>query len=200
MGKAFSDEEKELINENIKKEAFELFRKNGIRKTTIGDITKKVGIAQGGFYTFYKNKEELFYDIIDDDMDVQIQHCLYYLDKCDDKPQDTLYKAIKHNCMHMQENRAMWLDEPDIMEILNRRKSEEVNSERDKFKSVIEKMSDYWIKNKRIISMDKDKLVSLFMIARTMYINKECCINDDDFDEIFEDFIINSINKYIKTK
>ena len=120
---------------------------------------------------------------------------LYYLENGDDKPEDTLYKAIKHNCMHMQENRAMWLDEPDIMEILNRRKSEQVNSERAKFKSVIEKMNDYWIKNKRIISMDKDKLVSLLLIARTMYINKECCSNDDDFDEIFEDFIVNCIRK-----
>ena len=62
MGKAFSEEERVVIKENIKKEAFELFKNNGIRKTSIAAITQKVGISQGGFYTFYKNKEQVKYN------------------------------------------------------------------------------------------------------------------------------------------
>lgn len=198
MGKAFTDKERELIKENIKKEAFKLFKINGIRKTSIGQITKNSGISQGGFYSFYKNKEELFYEIIDDDMDLQIEHMLSYMDESVKDPAKMLYTSIKHNCMHMMENRAIWLDEPDIMEILNSRKEEDSLKEKEKFRRVVDKLYDFWIDKKCISFMNKDKLVSVFLIARTMYINKECC-NDVDFEEIFDIFIKNSINKYLKT-
>lgn len=197
MGKAFTDKERELIKETIKKEAFELFKIYGIRKTSISQITKMAGISQGGFYSFYKNKEELFYEIMDDDMDMQIEHCLSYIEESVKDPFNRLYLCIKHNCMHMRKNRAIWLDEPDIMKILNERKEEDNIKEREKLTKVINTFYNFWRERNCISFMDCGKLVSLFLIARTMYINKECC-NDDDFEEIFDNFIINSINKYLK--
>lgn len=197
MGKAFSEEERVVIKENIKKEAFELFKNNGIRKTSIAAITQKVGISQGGFYTFYKNKEEVLYDIMDDDMDMQIEHCLRHLEESKNDPFGMLYASIKHNCKHMQENRAIWIDEPDIMEILRQRKEEDILKEKEKFRKVLHTLNDYWKECKCIISMDVEKLLSVFLIARTMYINKEYC-NSKDFEEIFDIFIINAIKKYLK--
>ena len=197
MGKAFSDKERELIKEKIKKESFEFFKKNGIRKTSIEQITKNVGISQGGFYSFYKNKEELFYDIMNDDIDMQIEHFLSHLSESINDPANMFYTCIKHNCMHMLENRAIWLDEPDIMAILNSRKDETILEEKEKFRKVIMKVKDFWIKNKCIDYMDSEKLLSVFLMARTMYINKECC-NDEDFDEIFDIFVKTAIGRYLK--
>lgn len=196
MGKAFSEEERQLIKENIKKEAFKLFKKNGIRKTSIREITKNVGIAQGGFYNFYKNKEEVFYDIIDDDMDIQIEHFLEHLEESIDNPVGMLYTCIKHHCRHMQENRAIWIDEPDIMEILNSRKEEDTIKEKEKLRRVLMKLSDFWMEKECIKFMNIEKLLSVFLISKTMYINKECCA-DEDFNEIFDLFTITSIKKYL---
>ncbi|WP_294372859.1 hypothetical protein [uncultured Clostridium sp.] len=52
------------------------------------------------------------------------------------------------------------------------------------------------MKKKCIKSMDVEKLLSVFLMARTMYINKECC-DDDDFKEIFDMFVFTSIKKYL---
>lgn len=51
-GKAFSEEEKGKIKENIMNTAIELFHNNGLKSLSISELTKSVGIAQGSFYNF----------------------------------------------------------------------------------------------------------------------------------------------------
>lgn len=63
MGKAFSEEEKEKIKENIMNTAIELFHNNGLKSLSISELTKSVGIAQGSFYNFWKDKDSLIIDL-----------------------------------------------------------------------------------------------------------------------------------------
>ena len=65
MARGFTDREKEIIRNNLIETGRELFGKYGLKKTSIGDLTKAVGIAQGSFYTFFKSKEKLYLEIID---------------------------------------------------------------------------------------------------------------------------------------
>lgn len=64
MPAGFTDREKEKIRNALIKEGERLFSKYGLRKTTIKDITKAVGIAQGSFYIFFDSKEELYFEIL----------------------------------------------------------------------------------------------------------------------------------------
>lgn len=64
MAKAFSEEEKIKIQNDIKRVGEEIFSKFGLKKTNIGDITEAVGIGKGSFYAFYPSKEMLFLDIL----------------------------------------------------------------------------------------------------------------------------------------
>jgi len=43
----------------------ELFARYGLRKTSILDLTKAVGIAQGSYYNFFQSKEELYFEIME---------------------------------------------------------------------------------------------------------------------------------------
>ena len=65
MGKAFTNEEREQLRIKIQNVALALFQEKGMKKVSIRDITSAVGIAQGGFYTFYQSKEALFVALID---------------------------------------------------------------------------------------------------------------------------------------
>ncbi len=65
MGKKFTDKEKNIIGNQLMEQGKYLFSTYGIKKTSISDITKAVGIAQGSFYTFYDSKEELYFDILE---------------------------------------------------------------------------------------------------------------------------------------
>lgn len=64
MPKAFSEHEREIVKETMITIGFDLIRKKGIRQVTVEDITKGADIAKGSFYSFYKSREELLWDII----------------------------------------------------------------------------------------------------------------------------------------
>ena len=65
MAKAFSDKEKELIKNKLIEKGKELFDRYGLRKTSIEDLTKAVGIALGSYYNFFQSKEELYFEIME---------------------------------------------------------------------------------------------------------------------------------------
>ena len=64
MAKAFSDTEKVLIKEKLKKGAIECIQRYGIRKTSVDELVKYAGISKGAFYLFYESKELLFFDAV----------------------------------------------------------------------------------------------------------------------------------------
>lgn len=69
--------------------AMELFKEKGYEKTTVSDIVKAAGIAQGTFYIYYKNKEDVFISVIENTrekiieqlIDVQKRNDLNAIDK-----------------------------------------------------------------------------------------------------------------------
>lgn len=65
MPKKFTEFENEMIKKQLLVEGKRLFESVGFNKTSIDSIVDAVGIAKGSFYKFYKNKESLFYDILE---------------------------------------------------------------------------------------------------------------------------------------
>ncbi len=65
MARGFNEHEKEVITNSLIEQAKILFSKWGFQKTSILEITKNVGIAQGTFYKFFHSKEELYFIILE---------------------------------------------------------------------------------------------------------------------------------------
>ena len=88
------------LKQEILEAAFELFNKNGYEKTTVNEIIKKANTSKGGFYYYFKAKEELlnsiysifdreykkFYQSMDKNLDCLMQlkllgqHISYYIE------------------------------------------------------------------------------------------------------------------------
>lgn len=81
MPKCYSDQEREYIKKRLKEEAAACMGQYGIRRTTVDEIVKRVNIPKGTFYLFYKSKELLLFDVI------QEQHEIVNRE---------LYQAISH--------------------------------------------------------------------------------------------------------
>ena len=64
MPKIYTEEEKEKIRESLRKNASNCLAIYGVKKTTVDELVKRAGIPKGTFYLFYKNKEELFFDVL----------------------------------------------------------------------------------------------------------------------------------------
>ena len=64
MPKCYSDQEREYIKKRLKEEAVACMGQFGIRRTTVDELVKRVNIPKGTFYLFYKSKELLLFDVI----------------------------------------------------------------------------------------------------------------------------------------
>lgn len=66
MPRAFSEREKETIRAQMREKGKKLFEKQGLKKTSVDDLTEAGGISKGAFYLFYESKEELFMEILEE--------------------------------------------------------------------------------------------------------------------------------------
>ena len=66
MPKIYSEEERLNIVRRLKKEADELICEKGVRKTTVDELVRRVGIPKGTFYLFYPSKEMLLFECAQD--------------------------------------------------------------------------------------------------------------------------------------
>lgn len=76
MPRAFTEREKEHIREQLKEKGKQYLATHGIRKTTVEDLTRAVGISKGAFYQFYGTKEELFFEVLEN-VDHEIRNLVF---------------------------------------------------------------------------------------------------------------------------
>ena len=60
MPKAFTASQKDRVKLKLLQKGREYFTRYGLKKTSVDDLVKAVGIAKGSFYTFFESKEALF--------------------------------------------------------------------------------------------------------------------------------------------
>jgi len=64
--RSFNEAQKENIRENLIAECKKSWSQHGYKKTSVSELSAKVGISTGAFYAFYDSKEALFCDVMDD--------------------------------------------------------------------------------------------------------------------------------------
>lgn len=70
MPKSYSDQEREYIRKRLKEEAAKCLDQYGVRRTTVDEIVKRVNIPKGTFYLFYKSKELLLFEVIQEQHEI----------------------------------------------------------------------------------------------------------------------------------
>jgi AcrR family transcriptional regulator len=60
MAKAFTQSDKDQIRHSLLQKGREYFIKYSLKKTSVDELAKAVGIAKGSFYKFFDSKEALF--------------------------------------------------------------------------------------------------------------------------------------------
>lgn len=64
MARAFSESEKEHIQQRLIDVGRDLFARYGLKKTSLEDLTSPVGIARSSFYLFFDSKEALYLHLL----------------------------------------------------------------------------------------------------------------------------------------
>ena len=76
MPKSYSEQEREYIKKRLKEEAAKCLAQYGVRRTTVDEIVKRVNIPKGTFYLFYKSKELLLFEAIQEQHEI-VNRALY---------------------------------------------------------------------------------------------------------------------------
>lgn len=64
MPKSYSEQERDYIRKRLKEEAAKCLARYGVRHTTVDEIVHRANIPKGTFYLFYKSKELLLFEVI----------------------------------------------------------------------------------------------------------------------------------------
>lgn len=67
MPRKFDANEKSQIQQKLLDAGRSLFSRYGFKKTNVSELAKAAGIASGTFYLFYRSKEELFFDLMEEE-------------------------------------------------------------------------------------------------------------------------------------
>jgi len=197
MGKAFSEKEKEIIKENIMNTAIELFHNNGTKSLSISELTKRVGIAQGSFYNFWKDKDSLIIDLaayrsgqklkaLEENFSSSIKDPVGFLT-------DVIYK---YSLDLMQKIKAQPVYE-EAFKILKTKKSDEMNQIEKLYGEFLKKLVNYWKDNSVVKTADECSLAGAF-IGSFLLCTDYYLFDEKYFEDILKTYISAIATKYIK--
>ena len=125
---AFTEDQNETIRRDLIREARRCGVTIGMKKTSVEQLTRAVGIAKGSFYKFYESKEMLFFAVLENvhsELYGVADHALSEANGL--PPSERAAKAVLAACRWLSETQALVFVENDA-EFLLRRLPDEVKT------------------------------------------------------------------------
>ena len=194
MGKAFTKEERDELQEKLRRTGLKLLAKNGIKEISIRQLTSEVGIAQGGFYTFYKDKDEFIEDLFLLRIKEKTDIMLAEKEKTLADPRGFIVNLLYKEGMHLKQNKAFVNSESDTINYFSKNGK---GKSRKIYKAFLKQLIAYWEENGYEIDCDIDMLLSVGSAAGILFINSEL-INEKHFKEIYKVFCESETDKFFK--
>lgn len=196
MPKAFSEEEKEQIKNQILETAVELFHDKGTKSINIQELTRRAGIAQGSFYSFWKDKNALV-------MDVMLYRSRQKLDIAEKEFEASLHDPIGFLSESIYRYSMDLLNKcreqpvySQSFAILSRSNSLSENRVGAIYKEFLSKLAAYWVEHNAVQSVDVQGLINV-ITACPVLLSNAGQFDPEYFDEIFKSFLQSTIGNYI---
>lgn len=197
MGKAFTEEEKIKIKESIMETALDLFHEKGTKSLSISELTKRVGIAQGSFYNFWKDKESLVIDLMAYRSIQKLENIEKEFSNSLTNPKEFLSEVIFKCSIDMTEKIRNQQIYQEAFRIFASQDSKKVNRVKNLYGDFLDRLIDYWYKNNVVKSVDKQGLSNAFIGSFVLYSNY-FYFNEDTFEEVLNIYIQSIVFKYIE--
>ena len=199
MGRAFTKEERDEVQEKLRRTGLKLLAKDGIRNISIRELTKEVGIAQGGFYNFYKDKEEFVLDLFLLRIREKTQIILSEKEKTVNDPRMFIINLLFQNGMHLKENKAFDNAKSGTIEFFMRYRNSSSDPSRLIYKDLLIEMIDYWESNGWEIYCDIDAILDVGTMSGILFSNAGM-IDEENFEKIFKTFCESEVDRFFKSE
>ena len=196
MPKAFSEEEKEQIKNQILETAVELFHDKGTKSINIQELTRRAGIAQGSFYSFWKDKDALVTDVMlyrsrqkldiaEKEFEASLHNPIGFLSESIYRYSMDLLNKCREQPVYSQS-----------FAILSRSNSLSENRVGAIYKEFLSKLAAYWVEHRAVRSVDVQGLINIITACPVLLSNARQ-FDPEYFDEIFKSFLQSTIRNYI---
>lgn len=197
MAKAFTEEEKIKIKESIMETALDLFHDKGTKSLSISELTKRVGIAQGSFYNFWKDKESLIIDLMAYRSIQKLGNIEREFSNSLTNPKKFLSEVIYKYSIDMTEKIKTQPIYQEVFRIFANQDSKKVNRVENLYGDFLDRLIDYWYKNNVVKSVDKQGLSNAF-VGSFVICSNYFHFNKDTFEEVLNIYIQSIVFKYIE--
>ncbi|EGS37176.1 MULTISPECIES: TetR/AcrR family transcriptional regulator [unclassified Veillonella] len=197
MAKAFTEEEKIKIKESIMETALDLFHDKGTKSLSISELTKRVGIAQGSFYNFWKDKESLIIDLMAYRSIQKLGNIEREFSNSLTNPKKFLSEVIYKYSIDMTEKIKTQPIYQEAFRIFANQDSKKVNRVENLYGDFLDRLIDYWYKNNVVKSVDKQGLSNAF-VGSFVICSNYFHFNKDTFEEVLNIYIQSIVFKYIE--
>jgi len=181
--------------------AIEVIKEKSVEEATVREIATKAGVTTGAIYHYYKNKDELFYDIMNNDI-----HFIYKLSEKENddlKDPNVLLREVQQGVR----KRMSKLDEEKLHILLLSdviaKNGDMKDKYRENYEQIISRVSDmfyytFGIKNEK----NKKGIAAIFVAALDgISMQHSLGLIDEDQEEfirIFNDFFTESVPTFLK--
>ncbi len=197
MAKAFSTAEKTAIKQSIMETALDLYHDKGTKTLSIAELTKRVGIAQGSFYNFWKDKESLIIDVICYRSAQKLSIIEKDFAASLDAPVEFLTDIIYDYAVDLKEKVETQQTYQDAYRIFHKKNNGEVNYVKALYIDFLVKLTTFWKQHNVIIDADEQGLSNVFIGSFVMCFNAKQ-FDHDYFYELLRVYIFNAVSRYIK--
>ncbi|WP_099156921.1 TetR/AcrR family transcriptional regulator [Virgibacillus ndiopensis] len=174
MPRGFTEQEKEKIKEKLMVEAKYLFSQFGLKKTSIQELTKSVGIAPGSFYTFFNSKEELYFEIIEQEEESIKREFMNFDITSAQDPKQAIKNLLLHALTMIEENvlinQLLFDNNYDIL--LRKLPKEKLEAHLENDSDTLAQITSKWKDLGILRKVDEDVLAGLFRALFTMSLHK----------------------------
>ena len=199
MGKPFTDKEREEIREQLRRAGLKVLAETGIKDIAIRDVTKQAGIAQGGFYTFYKDKDEFVLDLMLLRVGEKTELMYENREKTAKDPKGFLVDLFYKEGMHLKENKAFNNDDGATLAFWERVSKSGEDRRGDTYLDFLSKMIAYWEELGFTIECDSRGLLNAGSAAGILFSNSHM-IDKDYFEAIYRTFCEAQVDRFFRVK
>ena len=187
MGRAFTDEERGAVQEKLRRTGLALFAEKGIRGVSIRDLTSAAGIAQGGFYTFYADKEEFLADLIEFRVREKLDILRKRMADSLGDPAGYLADLMYSEGMHLRENRAFDNRISGSLAFFEEDRGGIRVRLKELYRTYLEELAACWQENGYAVEMDIDGLLNMAMASGILFSSADL-LEEGYFVRIFRNF------------
>ena len=197
MPKAFTEEERIKIKEALMETALDLFHDKGTKALSIAELTKRVGIAQGSFYHFWKDKDALIIELIVYRSNQKLRTIEKKFSTSLTDPTafltDMVYKSSIDLMIKIQ-SQPIYQDAFKLFEAKGQNEAHKIEI---LYQDFLGKLIWYWEQHSAITRVDQKGLMSAFIGSAVLC--SQCYQFDEAyFNDVLRTYIAGVVHKYIE--